>query len=211
MLRDGVLQTPDPASVALALKVLIGQRSSDRVRVLLLVQPPEPGPAFAAQADGADVIIEGGSRAQTTVLAALGGNKDWRGSLTRPPAGTKPDLALVFFPQPAGADPARLAGAPALTALRTRLADGGVAGFLLPPRTSPSAVDAVAGAAAAVFGGTRVADLPKGILVLASSARIETDPSVLQSGLSMAAKLAELDARLTLANGVHWRPSPSTK
>ena len=208
MLRDGVPQAPDPATVGLVLKVLIGQRSAEQIRVhLLLVQPPEPGPALTAQKDGADVSIEDGSRARAAVLTALGGATAWRGALTGPRAGTKPDVALVFLPRPAGAGLRRLAGASALKALRTRLADDAYVGLLLPPGTAPEAVDGAQRAAAAEFGAARVADLPKGALVLASRAPITVDPAILLNQLPLAVSVGPQ----TLADDVHWRPAPSTK
>jgi hypothetical protein len=209
MLRDGVPQSPDPVSVQLSLLALIGQRSARTS--LLLVRPPEPAAAFTAQNDDAAVVVEDGSRAEAAALRALGSSADWTKELAPPPGGGKPDAALVFLPRPAGAGLRRLAGASALKALRARLAGGAAAGLLLPPGTAPRAVDAAARSAAAEFGRARVADLPKGVLILASPVEIDVDPDILVGRLSPAARQREPNAREALAEGLRWRSAPPSK
>ncbi len=209
LLRDGVPQSPDPDSVRLAVRALIGQHAEPTV--LLLVRPPEPVAALAAQADGAAIEIENGPSAEALALRALGGTADWTKALKSAPAGAKPNAALVFPPRPAGSGLRGLADAAALRALKARLADGGVAGVLLPPGTEASAIDGVGRAAAAAFGGARIADLPRGTLVLASPDEITTDAQLLFSRLSTETVSSDADGFKKLLEGLRWRAAPPAK
>jgi hypothetical protein len=213
LLRDGVLQASDSASSSLALEALIGQTPPGADRpYLLLVQPTDPTEAFAVQGDGAAVAIEDGSLARAAAMNALG-RDGWRGKLSPPPQGRRPSSALIFAPSPPGAGLRGLADAEALRGLRARLADGAIAGILLPADASPRAVEAAERAAVAAFGAARVADLPHGVLVVAApaSVRLETDADVLLDRLPTSARVAELDQKLTLGKSLRWRAAPSTK
>ncbi|HXS99404.1 MAG TPA: hypothetical protein VN915_01915 [Elusimicrobiota bacterium] len=206
MLRDGVLQTPDPETAQLALLAVLGQREGPSR--LLLARPPEALLALTAQKDGAVVTIDDGSAAERKVLDALGGGARWRAALTAPRGAAAPNAALVFVPAPVAArEPSRRA---ALRALRSRLAEGAAAGLLFPAGAPERAVDAAARDAAAAFGTARVADLPKGALVLASASPARTDAATLAAALAMStdAPVADLQARTAL---IRWRSAPSAK
>jgi hypothetical protein len=208
MLRDGVPQGLDAPSVRLALQVMIGQRPDPTF--LLLVSPTEPGPAFGAEAFGAAAAVESGSGAESAALKALGGPGDWMTALRPPPAGVKPNAALLFMPRPAGAGLSS-AGARALRALKSRLADGAAAAVFLPAGTPLSAVDAVASAAAAAFGASRVADLPRGTLVVAAAGEVETDPLVQFSRQRTGTTPVDPESIQKLTVDVRWRSAPPSK
>jgi hypothetical protein len=209
LLRDGVPQSPDPASVRLAVRALIGQHAAPTL--LLLVRPPEPGPALAAQADGATVTLESGSSAENAALKALGGSSDWMKMLTPASPGVKPTAALLFLPRPPGAGLGLLAGVRALRALKARLADGGVAAVLLPSGTASGAIDDVQRAAAVAFGEARIVDLPRATLVLASPDPIEAEPLLIFNRLRIETTSAEPGAFKTLTAGLRWRAVPPSK
>jgi hypothetical protein len=209
ILRDGVTQTPDPATVRLALRAVLGQRDDGGSRALLLVRPPEPLVALTAQNEGAFVTIVDGTPAQTTVFDALGGGPAWRKVLVRP-AALRPSAALIFLPKPRGVERG-LAGREALKALRAKLVEGSVAAVLLPPGSTTRDVDGAAADAAAVFGRAQVADLPKGFLVMASTGTIVTDPELIYSRLQKGETETAVEAIRSLTDGILWRAAPSEK
>ena len=98
-----------------------------------------------------------------------------------------------------------------MKALRVRLEDDAVVGLLLPPGASPRDVDAAERDARSVFGAARVADLPKGVLVLCSRREILADATQLIQRLRRSP--AGMNPRLEMVMGddVHWRPAPSAK
>lgn len=205
MLRDGVPQTPDPATARLALFAVLGQRPG--LNRILLARPPEALLAIAAQEDGALVTIEDGSRAEAAVLDALGG-RGWRDRLIVPREAAAPNAALIFLPTPSSTR--GLADLKSLKALRRRLADGAAAGVLFPAGAPARDVDAAARDAAAVFGAARVADLPKGVLVLASPA-VQTDPAALTGNLTPNLGQPFPELGQLLAARALWRSAPSAK
>lgn len=207
MLRDGVLQTPDPATARLALLIMLGQREG--MNRLLLARPPEAVLALTAQKDGALVTIEDGTRAEAAVLDALGGGGSWRTRLIVARDAAPPNAALIFVPTPVLTR--GLADPDAMKAMKARLQNGAAVGVLFPPGAPAKDVDAAARAAAGAFGNARVADLPKGILVLASSAAARTDPAALAAVLT-----PDLDEPIpnlaeVLAARVQWRSASSAK
>jgi hypothetical protein len=207
MLRDGVPQISDPATTRLALLLLLGQR--DAGTTLLLARPPDALIALTAQGYGAMVTIADESPAETAVLDALGGGREWRRKMTAPgPAA--PNAALIFLPAPPSSTLRRLTGPGALKALRARLADDARVGILLPPGATARDVDEVSRSAASAFGAARVADLPKGVLVMASSADILTDLDQLSAHVwqSMAQPISD---PATILDGAQWRSAPPAK
>jgi len=205
MLRDGILQNPDPATSRFALLCVLGQREG--LNRLLLVRPPEALLALSAQQGGAVTTIKDGSPAEAAVLDALGGGSSWRVQLAVPgDAGGPSNEALIFVPSPVATR--GLADAPAMKSLR--LSPGATLGVLFPTGAPEAEVDAAARDAAATFGAARVADLPKGVLVLASPS-VSTDPSTLAARLTPALFEPIPNLAQLLTDKVRWRPAPTRK
>ncbi|MBI3565844.1 MAG: hypothetical protein HY079_11650, partial [Elusimicrobia bacterium] len=210
-LRDGVLQSWDPVSAAVSLRAVAGQREG--VESVLLVDAPDPRPAFLADHDGLGVALEWSSPAQAAVVETLGG-PGWREPFAAKAPKDAPGAALVFLPRPpARADRRRAAGRRALAALKVRLAAGAWAGVLLPPDAPASAVAAVLADARAAFGAARAADLASGgVLVVAGAEAPETNATVFFSRLPLAVRLsAPKGAADALGAALRWRDSPSGK
>ena len=81
----------------------------------------------------------------------------------------------------------------------------------MPPGAAARDIDAAARDAAAAFGNARVADLPKGFLVLASRGDILTDAVPLDGNLTIALGEPVPDLAAVLNAAVHFRAVPSSK
>ena len=205
-LRDGVIQSVDSQSARLAVHAVLGQH--DGPASLLILNAPQPNlPVFAAVA-GATVAVEGLTSAQEEVFDALMGGTRWRTSLAAAPP--PPTAALLVVPRPFGARSRRAAGPAALKALRARLPETASLAVLISSGAPAGTADAVAAAAAAAFGFARVADLPRAVLVIASSSRVEDAWPVIRDRLSAAARASDPDGT-ALASGLLWRAPPSAK
>jgi hypothetical protein len=208
MLRDGVLQNPDPATADLALLTVIGQR--DGLSRVQLTRPPEALIALKAQKYGAIVTIADGTGAEKAILDALGGNtSSWRERLIVSRDSAAPNAELIYVPVPPLTR--GLADRKALASSAARLQPGAAIGILFPPGTPADMIEAARRDAAAALGGSAVADLPKGVLVLGSSSPLRTDPA--STSAALAPNLSEPfpDMAEILSKQVSWRSAPTAK
>ena len=209
-LRAGRLTFEDADSARLAMLAVLGQCVDPPTRVVL-ARPRNPSMTYAARAaDLATIVVDPSPQADGLLAAiwSLSGtplDPAWKARRSAP--GSPPaDLLMIRVPgRGRRAERSGLADARALRAWRRTLRAGAPAGVLFAADAAPADVAATVADAASVFGHVRVADLPAGVLVLASPAPVATRADELVARLTMPVRVG-WDPAPALEKGVRWRP-----
>ncbi|MDE2141142.1 MAG: hypothetical protein KGJ84_01850 [Elusimicrobia bacterium] len=204
-LRDGRIQSLDLESSRVALCAVLNQFEGRRS--LLVLGAPTPQLATMAAFGGAAVAVEGISPAESRAFDALTEEK-WRVGLSTGPF--RPDSALLVVAPSARAFMARRAAAE-VRRLRARMDKTAALGVMLPAAAAPGTAARVLAAAQAAFGNARAADLPSGVLILASTDPIVVDSQLLFGRLSATARASYPNGDRELASDLRWRAAPSAK
>lgn len=190
VLRAGRLTFEDHATARLALAVVLGQAAAEP-RGVLLAAPGGPTLLAAARAAGLEAAV--------------------RDRPPRTPPSARLDLLVARVPGRGGrADRARLVDLAALRAWRRGLTPEAPAGILFDSSAPAADVAAAAQDAAAAFGHAAVAELPGGVLVVASPRPVIADPGALAWRLPAPARLG-WDPAVVLGTVVRWRPDAPRK